>query len=114
MLAIVGLYAVTTYGVSQRTQEIGVRVALGASAGHIWWTVTRRASAQLASGILFGSAGAVAVSRLLPAMLTGTRAMDPTTMMTVAGLLLAAGLAACLIPARRAMRLDPVAALRSE
>lgn len=108
MLAIVGLYAVTTYGVSQRTQEIGVRVALGASAGHIWWTVTRRASAQLAAGILVGSAGAVAVSRLLPAMLAGTRAMDPTTMIAVAGL------AACLVPARRAMRLDPVAALRSE
>jgi ABC-type antimicrobial peptide transport system permease subunit len=114
VLAVVGLYAVTSYGVSQRTQEIGVRVALGANARRIWWIVVRRGSIQLGAGVLVGGAGAAAVSGVVPAMLAGTSAMDLTTLVAVAALLLAAGLAACVIPARRAARLDPVAALRSE
>jgi predicted permease len=113
-LAIVGLYAVTSYAVSQRTQEIGVRMALGAGARHIWWIVARHASAQLAAGLVIGGAGAAAVSRVVPAMLGGSSEMDIATMVAVAGLLLATGLGACLVPARRAMRLDPVAALRNE
>ncbi len=114
VLAIVGLYAVTSYGVSQRTREIGVRVALGADARRIWWTVVRRGSIQLGAGVLVGGAGAAAVSGVLPAMLAGTSAMDLPTLVAVAALLLAAGLAACVIPARRAARLDPIAALRNE
>lgn len=114
VLAIVGLYAVTSYAVSQRTQEIGVRMALGAGGRDIGWLVAHHASAQLGAGLVVGLAGAFGVSRVVPAMLAGTDAIDPTTLIAVAGLLLAAGLAACLVPARRAMRLDPVAALRSE
>jgi ABC-type antimicrobial peptide transport system permease subunit len=114
VLAVVGLYAVTAYGVSQRTQEIGLRIALGAQAKQILWLVTRRASAQLAVGLLIGGAGAMAVSRVLPAMLAGTRGSDPVTLAVVAALLVAAALCACLIPARRAARLDPITALRAE
>ena len=114
VLAAVGLYAVTAYGASRRTQEIGVRVALGAQARQIWWLVTRRASKQLAAGLVIGALGVLAVGRVLPAVLFGMSAADPLTIDAVAGLLLAIGIAACVIPARRAMRLDPVAALRAE
>ncbi len=114
VLAIVGLYAVTAYSVTQRTQEIGVRIALGARARQVWWLVTRRAAGQLAVGVLIGGAGAAAVTRVVPAMLAGNNPGSPATLIGVSMLLLAVGLAACFIPARRAMRLDPVAALRQE
>jgi predicted permease len=114
VLAVVGLYAVTAYSVTQRTQEIGVRLALGARAREIWWLVTRRASGQLAAGVAIGGAGAVAAARVLPSVLAGTGGVDWLTLIGIAGLLLLIGLAACLIPARRAMRLDPVVALRVE
>jgi putative ABC transport system permease protein len=114
VLATVGLYAVTAYSVAQRTREIGVRMALGAQARQVWWLVTRRASGQLAVGLLLGVAGAVAVSRVLPAILAGTVGTDPLTIAIVSGLLVGVAVVACLIPARRATRLDPVTALRSE
>jgi predicted permease len=114
LLAIVGLYAVTAYSAAQRTQEIGVRIALGARSRQVWWLVTRRASWQLGAGLLLGTAGSAAVIRMVPAMLTGGSAGGATTLGAVAVLLLAAGLVASFIPARRAMRLDPVAALRQE
>jgi predicted permease len=114
LLAIVGLYAVTAYSVAQRTTEIGVRLALGAGARHVWWTVTRRAAAQLAGGLAIGAAGATGVSRVIPAMLAGSGGGSAVTLLLVAGLLFAAGLLAAFVPARRAMRLDPVAALRAE
>jgi ABC-type antimicrobial peptide transport system permease subunit len=114
ILAGVGLYAVTAYSVAQRTQEIGVRMALGAQASEVGWLVTRRASTQLGIGLLVGGAGAAAVSRVVPAVLAGTGGADPLTLIVVSGLLLAVGVAAAVIPARRAMRLDPVAALRTE
>jgi predicted permease len=114
LLAVVGLYAITAYSVAQRTQEIGIRLALGARARQVWWVVTRRASAQLAAGLLLGGAGSLAVTRVLPAFLAGTGGGRPATLLVVSLLLLGAGLAACFVPARRAMRLDPVAALRQE
>jgi stage V sporulation protein SpoVS len=114
LMAIVGLYAVTSYSVAQRKQEIGIRLAIGAQARHIWWTVTGRTSRQLAAGVLLGSAGAAGIGQALPSILFGSAGLDPLTLAAVAALLAAVGVCASLIPARRAIRLDPVAALRAE
>jgi predicted permease len=114
VMATVGLYAVTSYSVAQRTREIGVRVALGARAREIWLVITRRAAVQLAIGLLVGMAGAVGMGRLLQGILVRVSATDPVTLTLVPAVLVLVGFVACLIPARRAMRLDPVAALRHE
>jgi putative ABC transport system permease protein len=114
LLATVGLYAVTAYAAAQRTREIVVRVALGAQAKQIWWLVTRSAALQLGIGLSIGMAGAIGIGRLLGSVLIGTSAMDPVTLFGVAGLLAVVGLSACLLPARRAMRLDPATVLRYE
>ena len=114
LLATVGLYAVTAYAAAQRTREIGVRVALGAQTKQIWWLVTRSAAVQLAIGLSIGMVGAAGIGQLLGKVLVGTSATDPVTLVAVAGLLTVVGLSACLLPARRAMRLDPAAVLRSE
>jgi putative ABC transport system permease protein len=114
LLATVGLYAVTAYAAAQRTREIGVRVALGAQERHIWWLVTRSAALQLGIGLSIGMAGATGIGQLLRSVLIGTSAVDPVTLFAVAGLLAVVGLSACLLPARRAMRLDPAAVLRYE
>jgi len=113
-LAAVGLYAITAYSVTQRTQEIGVRMALGARAPQVWWLVVRRSFAQLAIGLLLGMAGAVGVGRLLRSLLVQTSPNDPTTLASIALLFVCVSLAACFWPARRATRLDPVHALRYE
>jgi ABC-type antimicrobial peptide transport system permease subunit len=114
LLAIVGLYAVTAYSISQRRHEIGVRMALGAHSRQIRWLVTRRGTAQLGVGVVVGIGGALAVSRVLPSMLVGTGRADPITLVTVAALLAGVGVAACLVPAARATRIDPMLALRAE
>jgi putative ABC transport system permease protein len=114
VLATVGLYAVTACSVSQRTREIGVRIALGAQARHVWWVVTRRASAQLGAGLAAGLAGALGLGQVLQGLLTVVRGTDPLTLTAVVTLLIAVTAGACVVPARRAMRLDPAAALRSE
>jgi putative ABC transport system permease protein len=114
VLAAVGLYAVTAYSVAQRTREIGVRVALGAQARHVWWLVTRSASWQIAAGLAVGIAGSVSVSRAVPVAITRVEGTDPITLGSAIALLVGVALAACLIPSRRAMRLNPVDALRSE
>ena len=114
ILATVGLYAVTAYGVAQRTREIGVRVALGAQARHVWWLVTRSASWQIGTGLAIGIAGSVFVSRAVPVAITRVEGTDPITLGTAIALLVGVALVACLIPGRRAMRLNPVEALRSE
>ena len=114
LLATVGLYAVTAYAAAQRTREIGVRVALGAEAKQIWWLVTRSAAWQLGIGLSIGMVGSIGMGRFLGSVLIGTKAMDPVTLFAVAGLLAVVGLSACLLPARRAMRLDPADVLRYE
>lgn len=114
LLATVGLYAVTAYTAAQRTREIGVRVALGAQASQIWWLVIRGAAWQLGVGLSIGMAGALGMGQFLGSVLVGTRTMDPVTLFGVAGLLAVVALSACLVPARRAMRLDPAAVLRCE
>jgi putative ABC transport system permease protein len=114
LLATCGLYAVTAYAVSRRTREIGVRVALGADARSVWWAVTGTTLRQLAIGLVLGSAGAAAVATVLPAFLVGTGNANLFAYAVVAILFLAVGVVASAVPARRAMRLDPVAALQTD
>ncbi|HEY7186332.1 MAG TPA: ABC transporter permease [Vicinamibacterales bacterium] len=114
LLATCGLYGVTSYAVARRTREIGVRVALGADARRIWWVVTRTTLRQLAIGLVVGTAGAAAVAAALPAVLVGSRGADPVAYVVVVGILVTIGVTASAIPARYAMRLDPVAALQDE
>jgi len=113
VLSAVGLYAITAYSVAQRTQEIGVRMALGAQATQVWWLVIRRSLVQLAVGLVLGIAGAFGVGALLRSIVQGS-ANDPLTLVAIAVLLVGVSLAACFWPARRATRLDPVSALRYE
>jgi putative ABC transport system permease protein len=91
-----------------------VRVALGAQARHVWWLVTRSASWQIGSGLVIGIAGSVFVSRAVPVAITRVEGTDPITLGTAIALLVGVALVACLIPGRRAMRLNPVEALRAE
>jgi predicted permease len=114
VLSAVGLYAVTAYSVAQRTQEIGVRMALGAQPQQVLWLVLRRALVQLAIGLPLGMAGAFAVGRLMQSVLAQTSGRDPLTIAAIAVLMCVVSLVACFWPARRATRLDPVAALRNE
>jgi putative ABC transport system permease protein len=105
---------VTAYSVTQRTPEIGVRMALGAQSGQVLWLVLRRAFGQLAIALPLGIAGAFGVGKLLQSLLVQTSGRDPLTIASIAALMIAISLAACLGPARRATRLDPVSALRDE
>jgi len=113
-MAAIGLYAVTAYSVSQRTREFGVRVALGAPATHVVWLVARRTSLLVATGLLLGAAGAMGVSRVTPAAVSASRAGDPLFLSTIVALVVAVAALACLLPARRAVRVDPVVALRND
>jgi putative ABC transport system permease protein len=114
VLSAVGLYAITAYSVTQRTQEIGVRMALGAQAPQVWWLIARRALIQLAIGLVIGMPGAFGVGKLLNSLLVQTSSSDPTTLISIALMLIVVAVAACYWPARRATRLDPLVALRYE
>ena len=114
VLAAVGLYALTAHGVAQRTQEIGVRMALGARSGQVTWLFVRRAVAQLALGVVAGIAGTLAVGKLLNAFLRNTEPRDPLTLAAVIALLVIVALTASIWPARRAATVDPVVALRAD
>ncbi len=111
-LAAFGIYAVLAYSVEQRTREIGIRMALGAAAGDVMHMVLRRAIALIAIGLLAGAAGALAVTRVLAALLFEVQPTDGPTAAAVALLLAAVALLAGWLPARRAARLDPQVALR--
>jgi putative ABC transport system permease protein len=114
VLAAVGLYGVVAYAVTQRTGEFGVRVALGARRGDITALVLRQGIRLTALGAAAGVVGAVTVGRLLRERLYGVEPLDFPTLGVVGALLGAAALLACWVPARRAARVDPVEALRSE
>jgi ABC-type antimicrobial peptide transport system permease subunit len=110
----VGLYGVLSFLVSQRTQEIGVRIALGAKPSDILTDVVGRGLALTFAGVVIGLAGAIALTRLLEGLLFGVSPRDPLTFAVVSAILLLVASAACFIPAHSAMRLDPITALRHE
>ena len=114
VLASVGLYAVIAHSVSQRTQELGLRMALGASGSTILNLVLKQGMGQLLVGLVVGIAAATGLTRVLASLLVDVSPRDPVTFLTVAIVLSAAAFLGCLVPARRAMRVDPVVALRHE
>jgi predicted permease len=114
VLAATGIYGVIAYLVTLRTREYGIRLALGASRGQVLRLVLARGSRLIAIGLGVGVAGALALTRFLQALLYGVSATDPATLGAAAGLLAAVALLACLLPARRAARVNPLVALRAE
>jgi predicted permease len=113
-LSAVGIYAVTSYSVTQRTAEIGVRMALGAQPGQVWWLILRQGIWQLGIGLALGLGAGIPLSGVLKSIVVQIPARDPITITATAALLGTVMLIACIVPARRATRLDPLAALRVE
>jgi putative ABC transport system permease protein len=114
VLAIIGIYGVTSYSLAQRTYEIGVRIALGAQPRNIARLIFREGSLVAAVGISVGVVASFALTRYLGSLLFEIKPLDPATFLAVAVALLATDLVACYIPARRAMRVDPITAMRCE
>jgi len=114
LISAVGIYAVTAHGVGQRTQEIGVRMALGAARRDILWLVLKHGTLRIAIGLVLGVFAAVFASRAIGSVLVNTTSWDPVTFISICLLLVAVTLLACFVPARRATRLHPTQALRVE
>ena len=114
LLAVAGIYGVMAYTVARRTREIGVRMALGAAAGDVLRLVLGQGLWTTVIGVAFGIAGSFALSRTMHSLLFEVSAADPVTLVGSALLLAAVSLLACWIPAHRAMRVDPMVALRYE
>ncbi len=114
LLASIGLYGLLSYEVARRTRELGIRIALGARRRELMRLVVRRGLLLAIAGAVVGIGAAMAATRLMAAMLYGVRPFDPATFAGVSILLVLVALAACSIPARRAMRIDPMVALRDE
>jgi putative ABC transport system permease protein len=114
VLAVLGLYGVIAHAVVHRTQEIGIRAALGASPAHVLRLVLGQAVSMIGLGIVAGLGMSLAAARLLRAFLFGVGPSDPATLLTVAAVLAGVAVLACYVPARRATRIDPLVALRSD
>jgi putative ABC transport system permease protein len=114
LIAVVGVYGVLSYSVNRRLREIGIRMALGARTGNVLQLVVREGMTVALAGIAAGLAGAFALKRALSSLLFGIRPHDPATFALVASVLAASAFVACLLPARRAARIDPMIALREE
>ena len=113
-LAIAGIYGVISYAVAARTQEFGIRLALGADSGSLFTLVLRHGSMLVACGLGLGAAGAMALTRVLKSFVPSATSMDPILVALVSLLIAAVAMMACLVPARRAARVDPNVALRYE
>jgi putative ABC transport system permease protein len=111
---MLGIYGVLAYLVAQRTREIGIRVALGSSRGSILKMVLREGLELVVVGLVLGIIAAVSMQRAVASEIYGVRALDPLVLVSVMAVLAIVALAACAVPARRAMRVDPIIALRSE
>jgi putative ABC transport system permease protein len=114
VLAVIGIYGVVSYAVGQRTHEIGVRMALGAQRTDVLGMVIRQGMVTTVVGVIVGVLGAVAATRLISSQLYGVEATDPATFVTVSLVLVGISVLASYVPARRATRVDPLIALRSE
>jgi putative ABC transport system permease protein len=114
ILASVGIYGVMAYSVTQRTHEIGIRVALGAQSSQVIKLIIGRGMSLVLVGVMIGLAGALWLTRVMTSLLYGVSATDPTTFAVVAALLVAVALMASYIPARRATKIDPMVSLRCE
>lgn len=114
VLAAIGVYGSMAYAVARRTREIGIRMAIGATKRNVLALVTRRAALILSIGTLFGAVGALMAGRLFSAVLYGISPKDPATYVVAIGLMSLVALLACMLPARRALAIDPASALREE
>jgi putative ABC transport system permease protein len=114
ILAAIGIYGVTSYSVAQRSKEIGIRIAMGAQPSDVLRLIIGFGAKLAIIGVVIGVIAALALTQLMKTMLFGVTASDPETMAAVSITLIAVTLLACYIPARRAMSVDPVIALRSE
>jgi putative ABC transport system permease protein len=114
LLAGVGIYGMVSYSVNQRIREMGIRIAIGAERGDVLWLVLGHGAKVGLLGIVIGIAAALGLTRLMASLLFGVSATDPLTFTAVALLLTVVALAASFLPARRAMRVDPIVALRHE
>jgi ABC-type antimicrobial peptide transport system permease subunit len=114
LLAVTGIYGVLTHTISQRTREIGIRLALGAQQSDVVWLVVGQGARLILCGTAIGLLAAFALTRLMQNLLFGVSATDPLTFIAIALLLILVALLACWIPARRATKVDPLVALRHE
>jgi len=114
LLSVIGIYGVISYSVTQRTPEIGIRTALGATPSDILRLVLKGGMALTLLGIMIGLPAAIALTSLIKKLLFGVGSMDPLTFVSIPALLAVAALVACYVPARRAAKVDPVVALRLE